>query len=465
MKMEFNPTDLQKKIANIICFHSRCIIRADCGIGKTSAMLMAIKHLLKTKTITKVLICAPISVAQIVWPGELEQWEIFEEISCKVFAGSTVTEEIALPDTEISIVNYEQLSKIKKLIRKKVIYDMIIFDEISYLKSAGSERMDGAKNLADVARRVIGLTATPLSKSYLDLWCPVRVVDHGLRLGKAFYRYRDSYFKETRPKSFKFTITEGSKEIIQKKIKDLFFSFSSKNWESKEFKTYVSLPPEVMKLHNDIRKNYCSNWHGSQIIALSTAQLLNKLEQITGGSVIAEGRWTQLNRASIFLHDKKLEALAKICDAYISTGESGVLVAYRYMDEADMIQEYLGDRFGKVVVYTSLPAKKRKEVVDQWNNREIQIILAHPKSASHGLCLQWGGHVVVWYGLAITWEEYKQYNGRLMRPGQKEKVLIYNLLAKDSIDELSFDRIITRKNTAEEFLKYLHSSAPRRTLI
>ncbi len=76
-----------------------------------------------------------------------------------------------------------------------------------------------------------------------------------------------------------------------------------------------------------------------------------------------------------------------------------------------------------------------KDVRD-WNNGEIDVLLIHPASAGHGLNLQQGGHIAVWYTLP-NWnlELYQQANARIYRQGQKENVSIYQIIVPGTIDE------------------------------
>ena len=74
--------------------------------------------------------------------------------------------------------------------------------------------------------------------------------------------------------------------------------------------------------------------------------------------------------------------------------------------------------------------------VRDWNNGDIDVLLIHPASAGHGLNLQSGGHIAVWYTLP-NWnlELYQQANARIYRQGQKENVSIYQIIVPGTIDE------------------------------
>ena len=72
---------------------------------------------------------------------------------------------------------------------------------------------------------------------------------------------------------------------------------------------------------------------------------------------------------------------------------------------------------------------------DDWNNRQIDILLTHPASSAYGLNLQQGGNHVIWFGLTWNYELYTQANKRLHRQGQKDKVIIHHLICTGTRDE------------------------------
>ena len=78
---------------------------------------------------------------------------------------------------------------------------------------------------------------------------------------------------------------------------------------------------------------------------------------------------------------------------------------------------------------------KGPEDEDDWNNRKIDILLAHPASCAYGLNLQKGGNHVIWFGFNWSLELYQKANKRLHRQGQAEKVIIHHLAVAGGVDE------------------------------
>ena len=56
--------------------------------------------------------------------------------------------------------------------------------------------------------------------------------------------------------------------------------------------------------------------------------------------------------------------------------------------------------------------------IERWNEKQFEVGLIHPASAGHGLNLQKGGNILVWFGLTWSLELYQQTVARLWRQGQ-----------------------------------------------
>ena len=148
--------------------------------------------------------------------------------------------------------------------------------------------------------------------------------------------------------------------------------------------------------------------------------LSNKLLQLANGAAYDENRGVQE------IHSAKLDALEDILEA--ANGHP-VLVFYNYKHDLERIRR----RFPQCRALRK-GADGSKDIAD-WNAGKIELLAVHPASAGHGLNLQDGGNVIVWFGLTWSLELYQQANARLYRQGQKRSVIIHHLVAEDTIDE------------------------------
>lgn len=198
------------------------------------------------------------------------------------------------------------------------------------------------------------------------------------------------------------------------------------------------LTPEAMELYKTLERDTLLPFADGDIDASTAAVLTNKLLQAAGGAAYDENGNVKV------LHDCKLEALDQLIEE--ANGQP-VLVFYAFRHERDRIME----RYPEAVDI------KDDGAVVRWNEGKIPIMLAHPASAGHGLNLQAGGHIAIWYGLPTSLELYQQANKRLHRPGQKKTVLIHHILMKGTYDYRVLDDILApkevRQNACLEALK------------
>ena len=120
-------------------------------------------------------------------------------------------------------------------------------------------------------------------------------------------------------------------------------------------------------------------------------------------------------------YDKKLDALEDLIEA--ANGKP-VLVAYWYQHDLDRIVER----------FKAVPLKAAGDI-RKWKEGKIPVAAIHPASAGHGLNIQDGGHILIWFGLTWSLELYMQCNARLWRQGQRETVMIYHIINKGTLDE------------------------------
>lgn len=129
-----------------------------------------------------------------------------------------------------------------------------------------------------------------------------------------------------------------------------------------------------------------------------------------------KGNWAEV-------HKVKIEALADLIEQ--NEGEN-ILVAYNYKTDLERLLK----AFPQARVLDKNP-----QTVVEWNNGQIPLLLAHPASAGHGLNLQRGGSMIVWFGLNWSLELYQQFNARLHRQGQDKPVRVVHIVAADCIDQ------------------------------
>lgn len=421
--MKFMPHDYQKYAIEYIKSHPITALFLDMGLGKTVTTLTAIRDLMYDAfEVKRVLVVAPLRVARDTWPDELRKWNHLKELTCSVVVGTVAERRRALQqDADIYIVNRENLAWLYE--NSRLDFDMVVLDELSSFKNHQSKRFRAMKAMRPKVKRIVGLTGTPTGNGLMDLWAEFRILDMGERLGRYISQYRNLYFKPDKRNGmvvYSYKPLPGAEEAIYHQISDITMSMKATDYL--EMPELVSVAKEVRlsetekKRYDELKKSLVLELPGGEVTSANAASLTLKLSQMANGAIYTD------DKNVVNIHDRKLEALEDLVES--ANGKS-VLVAYWFKHDKDRIRE-------------RMEARELKEPQDfaDWNAGKIPVALIHPASAGHGLNLQQGGSILIWFGLTWSLELYQQTNARLWRQGQAdETVIIQHIVAKDTIDE------------------------------
>ena len=389
--------------------------------SKTVITLSAIRDLmLDTCEVSKALVIAPLRVARDTWPTEAGKWDHLEDIDVSVIVGDKKTRIAALNHPAmVYVINRENVKFLVEYYEKNGLrwdFDAVIIDELSSFKNHESQRFKWLRKVRPFVKRMIGLTGTPTSNGLMDLWAEIGILDGGERLGRFIGRYREAYFKagSMNPQTgvvFQYVPRPGAEEQIYGKIADITISMKAMDYlhmpDCVPARHYVEMDKKERKLYDMLRKDLIIPLKDADIDAANAASLTGKLLQMANGAVYDE------NSAVREIHQRKLEKLEDLIEA--ANGQS-VLVAYWFKHDRQRIMEHLSS-----MGYKPRDIKESKDIRD-WNGGNIQVALIHPASAGHGLNIQSGGHILIWFGLTWSLELYQQTNARLWRQGQTDVV-------------------------------------------
>ena len=306
---------------------------------------------------------------------------------------------------------------------------MLVIDELSSFKNHQSQRFKALRLARPWIKRVVGLTGTPAPNGLIDLWPQIYLMDRGERLGKTITKYRSTYFTPGRSNGYvvyNYNLQGGAEQAIRNKIGDICISMQAQDYLQMPMLTNnivkLRMPKDLLDAYRKFEKDNIMKLVNTdnevEITALNAAGLSNKLLQFANGAIYDEDK-------NVYpIHDIKLEALEEIVEE--ACGKP-VLVAWTYQFDRDRIMSYLSK-------YKPRELKTAKDIQD-WNAGKVQLMLAHPASAGHGLNLQAGGNIIVWFGLTWSLELYQQFNARLYRQGQKQGVIIHHLCMTQTHDE------------------------------
>lgn len=423
----------QKVCIEHIISHPFCGVFLDMGLGKTISTLTAIEALKYDYCeIETVLVIAPKRVAETVWEEEAKKWDHTKHLKFSKIIGTERQRIAALKvKADVYIVSRDNIAWLCSLYAARLPYDMLVIDELSSFKAHQTQRFKSLRLARPWFKRVVGLTGTPAPNGLINLWPQMYLIDRGQRLEKTITAYRSRYFRPGSSNGYvvyTYNLLIGADKMIQDKIKDICISMRAEDYlempERIDNFVKIKLPDKLQDVYNKFeRENIITLGNEikegtATINAVNAAALSNKLLQFANGAMYDE------NKNIVPIHDLKLEALKEIIES--SDGKS-VLVAWTYQFDRDRIKEY----------FRSLNPRELKtaEDINDWNAGKIHLMLAHPASAGHGINLQAGGNIIVWYGLTWSLELYQQFNARLYRQGQKERTIIHHIVASDTEDE------------------------------
>jgi SNF2 family DNA or RNA helicase len=427
----------------------------EMGLGKTVVTLSVISNALLMEGIRKVLVVAPLAVARDTWEDEINKWEHLKHLTISKVLGTEKERLAALKvDADIYTINCENVPWLTGILGKNNWqFDYLVVDESSKFKDQSSKRFKALRMTLPKYKRVTILTGTPRPNSLMDLWSQIYLLDRGKRLGDTITKYRQTYFNvfvEKNYARYEIKLNEDNslgkpdryEQKVYKKISDICISMKAKDYvdlpEKIDNIVKISLPDKLRQEYEKFEQELVYEVMDKEITAANAAVLTNKLLQFSNGAIYdSDRKWHTI-------HDEKLKALKDIID--VSEGKP-VLVMYNFQHDYERICKVFGKK---------LPMLKTTEERRKWNKGEISLAVVHPKSVGHGLNLQGGGNIIVWFGVPWSLELYQQSNSRLVRLGSEfSSVVIHHLLCKGTADVKALNSLRMKDKGQEGCMEFV----------
>lgn len=438
--MKFIPYTHQRAGVDWIISHPACALLWGMGTGKTVTTLTALDQILHDLMEDgPALVIAPKRVAENTWSKETAKWEHLQHLQVSRVMGSAKQRQAALAKTaDIYVINRENVVWLVDYLGNHWPFAIVVVDELSSFKSAQAKCWKALRRVRGRIRRIIGLTGTPRPNGLEDLWPELYLLDQGDRLGRTLGQFRARYLVPEKMNGhivYSYRPREGAEAEVYDKISDICMSIRKEDVLSLPGQIYedvvLEAPAGLLRKYKQFERDKvleCLDADGG-IIAGTQAALTNKLLQFANGAIYdMDGQVHEL-------HTIKLDALEEMIEG---AGGDPVLVLYSYRHDADRIRQRIECRA------LDTPAD-----IDAWNRGETPVALAHPASIGHGLNLQEGGHIIIWFGVPWSLELYQQANERLNRPGQRNVCRIYHLILQGTHDERVL-KALARKDTGQQ---------------
>lgn len=454
MSLTFDPHDYQNTMIGFLRNMDRGGLWAGMGVGKSVATLTALLDVDKFEPMFPALILAPLRVANSTWPEEALKWSHTEHLRVMPIAqrsnpriSATAAERFArlkVP-ADIYTMPYGSLDWLVKALGDDWPFRTVITDEHTRLQSFRLRQ--GGKNAAALGRvahgkvrKINGLTGSPGARGLKGLWGQTWFYDQGQRLGRTFSAFEQRWFRKGYD-GFSLVPMDHAQDEIQDALRDICLTVPGLPVDEPIRNTlYVDLPPSVRKHYRTMEKDLFADIGERGVEAANAAVRSGKLLQITGGNI-----FTDEHGAYEEMHDAKLDVLDSVLE---EANGVPVLCAYNYVPELKRILK----RFPQAKHLDADP-----KTIKRWNAGDIPLLVAHPASCGHGLNLQDGGNILVYYGSNWDLECDEQILERIGPQRQKQSgynrpVFVHRVIARGTIDEDVLERLDTKKSVQEILL-------------
>ena len=405
--------EYQEIAADFLFEHDRAMVLAPVGAGKTAITLTAMQDMIDHKYVSRWLILAPKRVCTSVWPVEQPKWA--PKLKLAIAVGTPKQRAAAFAsDANVVVMNYDNLQSTQSLEG----FDGIVFDELTRLKNPSGARFKALLKMLDKVNVRWGLTGSFTSNGLEDVFGQCKIVDQKI-LGRSKGAFLQQHFILLNKDFNTWVPRPGALQVVMKTIAPVTYLLDAGEYKDK-------LPPlHTIEMRCDIpdrqpyekmKKDFVVTLGDTQIEAVTAAVVTTKLQQMASGFIYdSESTPTWFSTHKFDLLDELIE----------ENQHANTLIVYNYKEELAELKR----RYPAAVTLDDATA------IERWNKGEIEMLLIHPKSAGHGLNLQYGGNKIIFLSLPWSLELFEQTVGRLHRSGQKHDVWCYVMLTNKTIDE------------------------------
>ena len=439
----FSPFEAQRVTGNLLSTEERAYVLNDMGTGKTISALAAADWLIQHGEVHRVLVISPLSTLNMVWAREI--FSYCPQYRSTILHGTAQQrrERLADKDARFYILNHDGVHILLEDILERRDIDLVIIDELGEYRTPNTRRWKALRDICQVKERVWGMTGSPTPNAPTDAWAQAELITPGRGGSFTAFKYRTmqqlSQFTWV-PKPDALEVVHALMQPAVRFTREECIDLPPLTYSSRECKLSIS----VKKAFDDMLATFHHQAAAGEITAVNEGVKLNKLLQISAGAAYDD------NGATIVLDPSaRLELLRET----IEEANTKVIVFVTYVHLINIVHKYLlSKNISTAKVFGSTGQTERSQIFASFRGAgDPHVLLAHPKTMSHGLNF---GHAatVVWYGPPLSVTQYEQANARIARPDQTSHMHVVKLLATN-VERRVYSRLTQRLNAQGALLE------------
>ena len=401
------------------------------GLGKTKIAIDLMLLWLSQDTVDTIFVVTKKTLVQN-WSDELGA---HSHVKPSVLTDNRRSNSIALNSPVlIYIMNYEVISTNFDLIRAflSTCRVAVILDESQKIKNPESKLSICFHSLAVEFEKRIIMTGTPVANRPYDIWSQIKFLDQGETFGESFAEFKDKLDLPPSPAN----ASEYGQRLAN--VMDRIKHFSIRETKAtsglelpdKIILTHtVQLAPQQSAIYASYRNEmaYELKSDGREVIddAEYILKRLLRLVQCASNPVLVDKTYSEI--------PGKYLQLVKLLEK-IDLQSNKVIIWSGFIKNIDWLSENLA-KHNPQKIHGHIPVPDRNESIRKFKtDNKCRILLATPGAAKEGLTLTVANHAI-FYDRGFSLDDYLQAQDRIHRISQTEECFVYNLIAKNTIDE------------------------------
>jgi SNF2 family DNA or RNA helicase len=387
------------------------------GTGKTASVIWAVDYLMHIGLIRRVLVICPLSIMKAAWQGDLFKFALHRTVSV-AYGNARKRKEIINAGAEFVIINFDGVG----IVKDEIInggFDLIVVDEASAYKNAQTSRWKDLRDITRVTKGLWMLTGTPAAQSPADAYGLAKLVNPK-GVPQFFTHFKDMVM--TKVSQYRYIPKPTAKHIVHTALQPAI-RFEKRQCIDLPPLTFVErdapLTPQQAGFYKLLKKEMMIEAAGEEISAVNAATQINKLLQISCGSI-----YTDTGEVVDFDVSNRLNVVQEIVDEC----SNKVLIFVPFTHSIMLLEKHLTKNGVPCeIINGSVSVNKRSDVVKQFQEQpDPKVLIIQPQAASHGLTLT-AADTIIWYAPCTSVETYLQANARIDRPGQVNPMTIVHI--------------------------------------